>query len=128
FLTRIPPRNSPAEAGPGSSLAVELRRTRLLERPQRKAGFPAHRIRRPRDMATRRPYVLVLAGMLALPCSLIGATYTTQNFSVDAPTAEIARQIGERAEHFLRGKAIQSRGRGMAQRGRRCPATAKGAR
>ena len=72
-------------------------------------------------MATRRPYVLVLAGMLALPCSLIGATYTTQNFSVEAPTAEIARQIGERAEHFRREKALQWLGREMPPWGQRCP-------
>ena len=72
-------------------------------------------------MATRRPYVLVLAGMLALPCSLIGATYSTQNFTIEAPTAEIARQIGERAEHFRREKALQWLGREMPTWGQRCP-------
>jgi hypothetical protein len=72
-------------------------------------------------MATRRPYVLVFAGLLALPCSLFGATYSTQNFAVDAPTAEIARQIGERAEHFRREKALQWIGREMPAWGQRCP-------
>jgi hypothetical protein len=72
-------------------------------------------------MATRRPYVHVLAGLLALPCTLFGATYNTQNFSVEAPTAEIARQIGERAEHFRREKAMQWIGREMPPWGQRCP-------
>jgi len=72
-------------------------------------------------MATRRPYVLVLAGMLALPCSLFGATYATRNFSIEAPTAEIARQIGERAEYFRREKALLWLGREMPAWGQRCP-------
>jgi hypothetical protein len=72
-------------------------------------------------MATRRPYVLVVAGLLALPCRLFAAGYATQNFTVEAPTAEIARQIGERAEYFRREKALQWLGREMTPWGQRCP-------
>src|SRR5207253_7933309 len=108
------------ERGPGSSFAVELRRTR------HRRSTPAQRdsrtpVRRPKGMATRRPYVLVLAGLLAVPCTSIGATHTTQNFVVEAPTVDIARQIGQRAEQYRREKAIQWLGREMPPWGQRLP-------
>jgi hypothetical protein len=72
-------------------------------------------------MAARRPFAYVLAGLLALPCTLFGATYTTQNFVVEAPTAEIARQAGQYAEQYRKEKAIAWLGREMPAWGQRCP-------
>jgi hypothetical protein len=72
-------------------------------------------------MAMRRPFVYVLAALLALPCTLFGATHTTQNFVVEAPTADIARQVGEHAEKYRKEKAVLWLGREMPAWGQRCP-------
>jgi len=72
-------------------------------------------------MATRRPFAYVLAGVLALPCTLFGATHATQNFVVEAPTPEIARQVGQYAEQYRKEKAILWLGREMPAWGQRCP-------
>src|SRR5262245_45534551 len=72
-------------------------------------------------MARRRPFVYVLVGLLALPCTILGATHATQNFVVEAPTAEIARQVGQYAEQYRKEKAILWLGREMQPWGQRCP-------
>lgn len=67
-------------------------------------------------MATRRPLVLVLAAFASM-----GAEYRTTNFVVDAPTPEIAKQIGQYAEHYRKEKAIQWLGQEMPPWRHPCP-------
>src|SRR5262249_56627697 len=47
------------------------------------------------------------AVLLAAVLSSLGAPYPTTNFLVEAPTAQIAQQVGQWAEHYRREKAIQ---------------------
>ncbi|HZY88038.1 MAG TPA: hypothetical protein VFE78_24600 [Gemmataceae bacterium] len=68
-------------------------------------------------MVARRSFALVLAGALAS----LGAAYPTQNFYVEAPTPEIAQQVGQYAEHYRREKARQWLGQEMPNWGQRCP-------
>jgi hypothetical protein len=68
-------------------------------------------------MATRRALVLVLASVFAS----MGAAYRTPNFHVEAATPEIARQVGQYAEHYRKEKAIQWLGQEMPQWGEPCP-------
>jgi hypothetical protein len=72
-------------------------------------------------MARRRWSVYALAGLFALPSLLFGATHTTQNFAVEAPTPEIARQVGQYAEQYRKEKAQLWLGREMPPWGQRCP-------
>jgi hypothetical protein len=62
----------------------------------------------------------VIALFAAAPAAR-AATYETQNFVVDAPTAELAKRFGERAEHYRREKAEQWLGREMPPWPRKCP-------
>jgi hypothetical protein len=68
-------------------------------------------------MATRRVLAFVLVGISAS----MGAQFRTPNFTVDAPTAEIAKKIGQYAEHYRKEKAIQWLGREMPQWPEPCP-------
>ncbi len=68
-------------------------------------------------MAARPSLALVLAGALAS----LGASYRTQNFLVEAPTAEFAQQIGQYAERYRKEKALQWLGQEMRPWGRPCP-------
>jgi len=68
-------------------------------------------------MATRQQLVFVFAAVF----SSMGAAYRTQNFMVEAPSPEIARQVGERAEHYRREKALQWLGREMEPWSQPCP-------
>ena len=68
-------------------------------------------------MVARRSMALVLAGALAS----LGAAWPTQNFYVEAPTPEMARQVGQYAEHYRREKALQWLGQEMPNWGQRCP-------
>ena len=68
-------------------------------------------------MVARRSLALVLAGALAS----LGAAYPTRNFYVEAPTPEIARRVGEYAEHYRSEKALQWLGQEMPPWGQRCP-------
>jgi hypothetical protein len=72
-------------------------------------------------MAARRSLVFVLAGVFALPSALWGATYRTTNFVVDAPTPQIAQQIGQAAERYRKEKAILWLGKEMPTWGRPLP-------
>ena len=56
-------------------------------------------------MAKRRQLILVLAGVFFS----LGATYRTPNgnFLVEAPTSQIAQQVGQWAEYYRKEKAIQ---------------------
>jgi hypothetical protein len=51
----------------------------------------------------------------------MGASFRTTNFVVEAPTPEIARQVGQRAEFFRKEKAQQWIGQEMPPWGRPCP-------
>jgi hypothetical protein len=67
-------------------------------------------------MGARPSVVLLVGAFLSL-----GASYRTQNFVVEAPTPEIARQLGEDAEHYRKEKALQWLGREMPPWGQPCP-------
>src|SRR5437016_1133886 len=73
--------------------------------------------RRRSGMATRGPALLISAAILAS----MGASYPTTNFVVEAPTPEIARQVGQWAEYYRKEKAIQWLGREMPNWQERCP-------
>jgi len=60
-----------------------------------------------------------LVAILAI--ASMGAQYRTTNFVVTAPTAQIAQQMGQWAEHYRREKATQWLGQEMPQWGRPCP-------
>ena len=51
----------------------------------------------------------------------LGATYQTQNFVVQAPTEQIAQQVGQYAEFYRKQKAMQWLNQEMAPWGRPCP-------
>jgi hypothetical protein len=68
-------------------------------------------------MASRLSIPLILAGALAS----LGASYRTPNFIVEAPTEQIAREVGQYAEVYRKEKAIQWLGREMPQWPAPCP-------
>lgn len=61
--------------------------------------------------------VLVLTGIFAS----LGASYPTTNFLVEAPTQQIAENIGQWAEFYRKQKAIEWLGREMPPWQQRCP-------
>lgn len=65
---------------------------------------------------------LGLALFASLLClSSLGASFQTPNFQVEAPTAQIAQQVGQAAEHFRKEKAMLWLGHEMPTWGARCP-------
>jgi hypothetical protein len=68
-------------------------------------------------MATLPQRVFVFAAVVAS----MGATYPTTNFLVDAPTPQIAQQVGQYAEYYRKEKAIQWLGREMPNWTEKCP-------
>jgi hypothetical protein len=70
-------------------------------------------------MAKRRQLFLVLAGVF----SSFGAAYRSPNgnFLVEAPTPQIAQQVGQWAEHYRKEKALQWLGREMPPWSEPCP-------
>ena len=68
-------------------------------------------------MAARSWLVVVLAGAIAS----LGASYRTPNFVVDAPTPEMAQQIGQYAEAYRKEKAMLWLGQEMPQWPDPCP-------
>jgi hypothetical protein len=68
-------------------------------------------------MIPRRALWLILAGVFAS----LGAQYPTTNFIVEAPSPEIAQQVGDYAEHYRKEKALQWLGHEMPTWGQRCP-------
>ena len=68
-------------------------------------------------MAARRSWILVLATIIPS----MGASYTTQNFAVEAPTAEMAQQVGQYAEYYRKEKAMQWLGQEMPPWTQPCP-------
>jgi hypothetical protein len=74
-------------------------------------------------MAKRRQLVLVLAGVF----SSLGASYRSPNgnFLVEAPTPQIAQQVGQWAEHYRKERAMQWLGREMPPWSEPCPLNVK---
>src|SRR5690349_5571694 len=72
-------------------------------------------------MALRRPLLVVSLGAFLS----MGASFRTANFVANAPTPQIAQQIGETAEHFRKEKALVWLGQEMAPWPEPCPLTAK---
>jgi hypothetical protein len=68
-------------------------------------------------MATRRSLPFFLAAAL----TSLGAAYPTQNFLVEAPTPQIAQQIGQAAEYYRQQKALEWLGQEMPPWPERCP-------
>lgn len=68
-------------------------------------------------MTWRSPYVLLLAGVILST----GASYRTTNFVVEAPTPQIAEQVGKWAEYYRRDKAHQWLGKEMQDWPTPCP-------
>jgi hypothetical protein len=68
-------------------------------------------------MATRRHLLFVLAAA----CASMGAGYRTQNFYVEAPTPQVAQQVGQMAERYRREKALEWLGQEMPPWPEPCP-------
>jgi hypothetical protein len=69
----------------------------------------------------RRHLVFVLAGVLAS----MGASYPTANFMVEAPSPQVAQQIGQAAEYYRKQKALDWLGYEMPPWPERCPLRVK---
>jgi hypothetical protein len=72
-------------------------------------------------MTLRRSLAALLAVILGSPTVAFAANYTTTNFSVDAPTPELAKKFGEWAEFYREQKAVQWLGKEMPPWRERCP-------
>lgn len=71
-------------------------------------------------MTLRRHFGALVAVLLA-PAFAPAATYSTDNFTTDAPTAELAKKFGDMAEFYRREKAVAWLGREMPPWPERCP-------
>ena len=67
-------------------------------------------------MTLRRHLVLCLVALASM-----GAQYRTTNFVINAPTPQIAQQMGQYAEHYRREKALQWLGYEMPAWQQPCP-------
>src|SRR5262245_27133106 len=67
----------------------------------------------------------VLAATVALLPALMGASYQTRNFTIEAPTAEAARAVGEHAETCRKAIAQAWLGRDLDPWTRKCPIRVK---
>lgn len=72
-------------------------------------------------MLPRRQVVLLFAAALAA----MGAQFPTPNFVVEAPTPQVAQQVGQMAEYYRRQKALEWLGQEMPAWGERCPIKVK---
>lgn len=70
---------------------------------------------------TLRRHLIALVAVLVAPAFASAASYTTDNFAVDAPTAELAKKFGDMAEFYRKEKAIEWTGQEMPQWPRPCP-------
>jgi hypothetical protein len=69
-------------------------------------------------MALRRWSVVLLAASVL---TSMGAQYRTQNFDVQAPTKEVAKQVGDWAEYYRKAKAMEWLGHEMPTWQKPCP-------
>jgi hypothetical protein len=72
-------------------------------------------------MTLRRPIAALFVAILGSPTVAFAANYKTVNFSVEAPTPELAKKFGEMAEFYRKEKALEWLGREMPQWPARCP-------
>ncbi|HJZ58427.1 MAG TPA: hypothetical protein VKE74_26025, partial [Gemmataceae bacterium] len=72
-------------------------------------------------MTLRRLSPVFVFALLAAPGTASAATYETTNFVVDAPTPELAKTFGEKAEFYRIEKARDWLGREMPNWSRKCP-------
>ncbi|WP_439622284.1 hypothetical protein [Gemmata sp.] len=72
-------------------------------------------------MTLRRFYSALVLAALASPGAATAANFETPNFSVEAPTPELARKFGEMAEAYRKEKALDWLGHEMPQWPRKCP-------
>ncbi len=68
---------------------------------------------------------LLLTALLSPPLHAAGYRTVKGNFTVDAPTPELAREIGEKAEHWRRELAVEWLGQELPNWSRPCPIKAK---
>jgi hypothetical protein len=68
---------------------------------------------------------LVRCAILVAAFASLGASYRTQNFVVEAPSAAMAKQVGTAAEKYRRELAINWLGKEMPNWGQPCPITAQ---
>src|SRR4051794_4523100 len=68
-------------------------------------------------MAVRPSIVVALFGAVLS----MGASFRTQNFVVEAPSAQVAQQVGQWAEHYRKEKAIHWLGQEMPPWQEPCP-------
>jgi len=64
-------------------------------------------------------------GVVSLIFCCAGANYRTVNFVVDAPSAELAKEIGDAAEYYRKELAVEWLGKAMPNWSRPCPISAK---
>ena len=70
---------------------------------------------------TLRRHSSALVAVLLAPAFASAATYNTDNFRVDAPTAELAKKFGDMAERYRKEKALVWTGQEMPRWPERCP-------
>src|SRR5580692_11280704 len=72
-------------------------------------------------MTLRRPIFALFVAILGSPTAAFAANYKTANFSVDAPSPELAKKFGDMAEFYRKEKALDWIGREMPQWPSPCP-------
>jgi hypothetical protein len=72
-------------------------------------------------MATRSWALAAIAALVATTTSSQAAKVQTPNFTVDAPTQELALEFGKLAEHYRKQKAMEWLGQEMPTWGAPCP-------
>ncbi len=85
---------------------------------------------RPAGLGTARWVAALACGMAVIGWLLAGSTslaagYRTANFVVEAPTAELARKIGDAAEQYRHTLAVEWTGGPLPRWSRPCPITAQ---
>jgi hypothetical protein len=69
--------------------------------------------------------LLVRCAILAAAFASLGASYRTPNFIVEAPSAQMAKQVGNAAEKYRRDLAVDWLGKEMPNWSQPCPITAQ---
>ena len=75
--------------------------------------------------AARFVRLSLLAALAAVPAPLFAAGYRTTNFTVDAPTPRLAKEIGDTAERCRRELALEWLGKELPNWSRPCPIKAQ---
>lgn len=75
--------------------------------------------------SVRRACAALFLATACCPLSLFAAGYRTTNFTVDAPTPQLAKEIGDQAEKCRRELALEWLGKELPNWSRPCPIKAK---